>query len=749
MPEFLNTCGKTQKKPAVNLGVRLEKTFVKQEAVILSTVMEHYKRVPVLIITRSEQELDRIYTMLVDSATKEKLLSRVVGLTRPEDLQIQRLQEHDPSERDHLPADKADKKEKWIELRVRAIDNAMKMHSIKGSSKDDVPKSSRGGPNHPANSTSSSGGEDTYFQITVTDKWGGRGHDFESKHAKAEENGGPLVIATSIPDTREWTQWKGRTARQDKKGQYLVVLSEQSERDIAQQSASETSQEVEKRLNTVKSDILAGKFDSAIEVLTDAIDSSVDGRLKDFRAKQVRGVWLSQLCGLYYETHARDIQELWPFQKFLKEDQLFSKLLVDMNYYQSGEKIREAVKVEFPKFDLKGPPVHWDQFPQGFGIPGNSCVQLRPQPNTLMFVIDESFSMDSREDMDHIQVIGTAGLAAAKEANATIEKRLRHEGGELGALTISLIWNNFQDLDLYVVTPGNKTICYSAKFDSESNGVQDIDYNYNGKMSDTPIENIYWSGIPPNGRYKVKVLNWHQKEVECWVRVKARDVITMYDLKTVSTGGSWATQEITFDYHEETILREQRDAPTRLSIARKCIHQIIEDLSYNDKVGLVTFASDVKRRLDPTALDSDTNSRKIADAMDVMKTRGKTHFYEAIQTACQTLILPPSHIRTSADEGAKWVIALTDGADTMRAEEQTKAVEMAAKTLTDRHANLNLGIITLGPVTGDDERKISQLKDAAERGGGKAIRKAATDVAGVRTAFEEIASAAAPIVEGA
>eukprot|EP00966_Prymnesium_polylepis_P215164 4983232-Prymnesium_polylepis.1 len=28
-----------------------------------------------------------------------------------------------------------------------------------------------------------------------------------------------LVIATSIPDEREWIQWRGRTARQDRPGQ--------------------------------------------------------------------------------------------------------------------------------------------------------------------------------------------------------------------------------------------------------------------------------------------------------------------------------------------------------------------------------------------------------------------------------------------------------------------------------------------------------------------------------------------------
>ena len=34
-----------------------------------------------------------------------------------------------------------------------------------------------------------------------------------------------LVIATSVPDEREWIQWKGRTARQDRPGQYHVVLN--------------------------------------------------------------------------------------------------------------------------------------------------------------------------------------------------------------------------------------------------------------------------------------------------------------------------------------------------------------------------------------------------------------------------------------------------------------------------------------------------------------------------------------------
>ena len=60
---------------------------------------------------------------------------------------------------------------------------------------------------------------EAYFRVTVTDWFGGRGHDFDCLSEHANSAGGMLVIATSIPDAREWAQWKGRTARQDRPGQ--------------------------------------------------------------------------------------------------------------------------------------------------------------------------------------------------------------------------------------------------------------------------------------------------------------------------------------------------------------------------------------------------------------------------------------------------------------------------------------------------------------------------------------------------
>lgn len=62
-------------------------------------------------------------------------------------------------------------------------------------------------------------------RITVTDPFGGRGHDFALFDEEADAAGGMAVIATNIPPSeRDWTQWKGRTARSDRRGQYAVIL---------------------------------------------------------------------------------------------------------------------------------------------------------------------------------------------------------------------------------------------------------------------------------------------------------------------------------------------------------------------------------------------------------------------------------------------------------------------------------------------------------------------------------------------
>jgi len=58
----------------------------------------------------------------------------------------------------------------------------------------------------------------------LMDKWAARGQDFKCQDPQVNQNGGVLVITTSICGRREWNQWLGRTARQDRNGRYAVFI---------------------------------------------------------------------------------------------------------------------------------------------------------------------------------------------------------------------------------------------------------------------------------------------------------------------------------------------------------------------------------------------------------------------------------------------------------------------------------------------------------------------------------------------
>lgn len=68
-----------------------------------------------------------------------------------------------------------------------------------------------------------------HWRVTITDYFGGRGHDYEIGQ-EVETQGGMMLILTQIPESRrEWMQWLGRTARQDKRGQWALILNDQDE----------------------------------------------------------------------------------------------------------------------------------------------------------------------------------------------------------------------------------------------------------------------------------------------------------------------------------------------------------------------------------------------------------------------------------------------------------------------------------------------------------------------------------------
>jgi uncharacterized protein YegL len=96
---------------------------------------------------------------------------------------------------------------------------------------------------------------------------------------------------------------------------------------------------------------------------------------------------------------------------------------------------------------------------------------------------------------------------------AEFRRRLQREGAKSGDVQISLIWNNYNDLDLHVTCPHGDEI-YFADRESECSGELDVDMNVL-PTSTEPVENVYWPpGEAPEGAYEVHVHHYRNHEMK-------------------------------------------------------------------------------------------------------------------------------------------------------------------------------------------------------------------------------------------
>ncbi|TVX86025.1 YfaP family protein [Paenibacillus agilis] len=94
-----------------------------------------------------------------------------------------------------------------------------------------------------------------------------------------------------------------------------------------------------------------------------------------------------------------------------------------------------------------------------------------------------------------------------------IKRRVESQGGkyENNEIRCSLIWENYTDLDLHVITPNREHIYYGDRY-GRCGGNLDIDMNAGGRTSLTPVENIRWSnGKAREGRYQFYVYNFSER----------------------------------------------------------------------------------------------------------------------------------------------------------------------------------------------------------------------------------------------
>ncbi len=117
----------------------------------------------------------------------------------------------------------------------------------------------------------------------------------------------------------------------------------------------------------------------------------------------------------------------------------------------------------------------------------------------------------------------------AKKVTQT-DKIIEETGAKIGPVTVSLLWNTTDDLDLHVTSPLGDTIYFNNK-NGSSGGRLDVDRQVSDFVTN-PVENIFWQ-TPPRGTYTVKV-NMYSKRTEGSVPFKVRLIVdgraTIYDM---------------------------------------------------------------------------------------------------------------------------------------------------------------------------------------------------------------------------
>tara|TARA_B100001123_G_C15245181_1_gene1000611 strand:+ start:368 stop:1279 length:912 start_codon:yes stop_codon:yes gene_type:complete len=118
------------------------------------------------------------------------------------------------------------------------------------------------------------------------------------------------------------------------------------------------------------------------------------------------------------------------------------------------------------------------------------------------------WAADNEEELkQQVVVADIEGIESSEVSDDEVDEfaeRLAREGAKTGDVQISLIWNNYNDLDLHVVCPSGERIFFDNR-NSKCGGELDVDMNVK-PASRKPVENVYWpENKAPRGTYKVYI----------------------------------------------------------------------------------------------------------------------------------------------------------------------------------------------------------------------------------------------------
>ena len=147
------------------------------------------------------------------------------------------------------------------------------------------------------------------------------------------------MIALSIPcSEREFIQWKGRTARSDRQGQYAVILNAQDKPLVGNEDKWQTHRLDDAVHGTVYKE-------SVINELLSLSDKETKKNLTTLKKQIKGGQRLNELCDQFYNVHSGGKQHgAWP----IGNEQIELRDFLDKVYTPNADKsdiLKFAVKV--------------------------------------------------------------------------------------------------------------------------------------------------------------------------------------------------------------------------------------------------------------------------------------------------------------------------------------------------------------------------------------------------------------------
>ena len=214
--------------------------------------------------------------------------------------------------------------------------------------------------------------------------------------------------------------------------------------------------------------------------------------------------------------------------------------------------------------------------------------------------------------------------------------RMAREGAKVGDVTITLLWDDYNDLDLHVFTPTGAEIYFGNRH--ADGGHLDVDMNAGGGTSKEPVENVFFGdadkGIQAmKGKYKVVVQNYgyHDRERNSSFAVPFRVVVrkngeaSEYRGETPAGMTHYPVTAVEFEYAGRTAPKREALLASALTSSNLVAITASVGTTLDALRGLMSVGAEVAEieRVRALALDEEDQDEPLASSMAVGSEEGE------------------------------------------------------------------------------------------------------------------------------